>query len=68
MLSDRDADVDMMIKLAGSIGYMQQCQTSLQKNLYLEKHIKEINNKLNRIPPEYLQELMSPKILEPIET
>lgn len=68
MLSDRDDDVEMMIKLASSIAYMQQTQTTLTKNLYVEQHIKDINRKLDRIPPEVLQSTMSPAVLEPIET
>lgn len=63
-----DQTVDVLTKLSSSIGYLQQVQTSLTKNLYIEKHIKEINTKLDRIPPEILQSMMSPKVLEPIET
>lgn len=65
--SKGEADVELMIKLTGSVGYMQQVQGSLTKNLYIEKHIKEINNKLDRIPPEVLQAHLSPTVLEPIE-
>jgi|LWDU01.1.fsa_nt_gi hypothetical protein len=63
MLSDRDDDVDMMIKLSSSIAYLQQTQAALAKNLYVEQHIKEINRKLDRIPPEVLQQAMNPDIL-----
>jgi len=66
--NETDMTVDTLCKLASSIGFIQQCQTVLQKNLYIEKHIKEINTKLDRIPPEVLQSMMSPKVLEPIET
>lgn len=68
MLSDRDNDVDMMIKLASSVAYMQQTQTTLTKNLYVEQHIKDINRRLDRIPPEVLQSVLSPTVLDPIET
>jgi len=67
MLSDRDNDVDMMMKISSNIAYMQQTQAALHKNLYIEKHIKTINNKLDRIPPEILQSYMNPTLLEPIE-
>lgn len=67
MLSDRDEDVDMMIKLASSIGYMQQTQAALHKNIYSEQDLKEINRKLDRIPPEILQQHLSPTVIEPIE-
>lgn len=60
MIAGKKNDVDMMIKITGSVGYMQQVQTSLTKNLYIEKHIKDINRKLDRIPPEMLQQINNP--------
>lgn len=68
MLSDKGNDVDMMIKLASSVAYMQQTQTTLTKNLYVEQHIKDINRRLDRIPPELLQSINDPSLLEPIAT
>ena len=63
-----DITVDTLCKLASSIGYMQQTQAALNKNIYVEHDIKEINRRLDRIPPEILQQHLSPENLEPIET
>ncbi len=68
LASKGEKDVEMMLKISSNIAYLQQTNTTLMKNLYIEKHIKEINTKLDRIPPEILQSMMSPKVLEPIET
>jgi len=68
MLSDRDDDVDMMLKLSSGIGYIQQTQSAINKNLYTERDIKAINTRLDRIPPELLQSHLDPTVLEPIET
>jgi CRISPR/Cas system-associated endonuclease Cas3-HD len=65
MLSDRDDDVDMMIKLSSSIGYIQQTQSAISKNIYTERDIKAINTRLDRIPPELLQKFTNPTVLEP---
>ena len=63
-----DITVDTLCKLASSIGYMQQTQAALNKNIYVEKDIKDINTRLDRIPPEILQQALSPMVLEnPIE-
>lgn len=63
-----DITVKTLCDLASSIGYMQQTQAALQKNIYTERDIKAINTRLDRIPPEILQAHMSPTVLEPIET
>lgn len=68
MLSDRDDDVDMMLKLASGIGYIQQTQSAISKNIYTERDIKAINTRLDRIPPELLHSTLDPSLLEPIET
>ncbi len=68
LASKGETDVEMMLKISSNIAYLQQTNTTLMKNLYIEKHIKEINTKLDRIPPEILQSMMSPNVLEPIET
>jgi len=60
-----DITVDTLCKLASSIGYMQQTQAALQKNIYTERDIKAINTRLDRIPPEMLQSYMNPALLEP---
>jgi len=62
-----DVTVEALTKITSAIGYLQQTQTSLTKNLYIEKHIKEINTKLDRIPPEILQCYLNPELLEPVE-
>jgi hypothetical protein len=64
-----DITTDTLCKLASSIGYMQQTQAALQKNIYTEKDIKAINTRLDRIPPELLQSITDVTILEePIGT
>lgn len=63
-----DITIDTLCKLASSIGFMQQTQAALQKNLYTEKDIKDINRRLDRIPPELLQSHLDLTVLEPIET
>ena len=66
MLHDKakDADLDYLCKLASAMGYMAQTSASLNKNLYLEKDIRDIKAQLNRIPPEIWAEIRSPVVLE----
>ncbi len=72
MVTTKEEKVDdaKLMKLAGSIGFMQQTQSALQKNIYNENDIKDIYRILNRIPPEILQAVnnpIDPTILVPIE-
>jgi hypothetical protein len=60
-----DMTVDTLCNLTKSIGYMQQTQAALQKNVYTEREIKAINTRLDRIPPELLQKFTNPTVLEP---
>ena len=62
-----DVDDNKLMKLASSIGFIQQTQASIQKNIYSENDIKEINRRLDRIPPEILQQALTPLILDPLE-
>ena len=62
-----DVTVDKLCNLTKAVGYMQQCQAALQKNIYSERDIKEINRRLDRIPPEILQQALTPLILDPLE-
>jgi len=63
-----DVTLDALSKLTSSIGYLQQTQATLNKNIYVEKDIKEINQKLDRIPPEILESLsVSPELIIPSE-
>jgi hypothetical protein len=63
-----DVTLDVLAKLTSSIGYLQQTQATLNKNIYVEKDIKEFNDKLDRIPPEILESLsVSPELIVPSE-
>ena len=67
VLGEEDITLEILQKLTSSIGYLQQTEASLTKNIYTEKDIKNINRRLDRIPPEVLQSYMNPTLLDPLE-
>lgn len=52
------ATLDYLIKLAGAIGYSQQVHAGLIKAYQHEKRLKDIENKLAKLPPEILAKLV----------
>lgn len=57
---ETDITIDILTKLTSSIGYLQQTEATLNKNIYTEKDIAIINRRLDRIPPEVLQQADNP--------
>ncbi len=50
--------LDYLTKLAGSIGYMAQVHSGLAKAYQHEKRLADIEKRLEKIPPEVLQEYL----------
>jgi hypothetical protein len=58
-MADKDNDMESMLKITAQLGYIQQIHLGLNKNLLVEKEIKNINKRLNRIPPEILEQYVT---------
>ncbi len=56
--SDDTSTLDYLTKLAGSIGYMAQVHSGLAKAYQHEKRLADIEKRLEKIPPEVLQEYL----------
>jgi len=56
--------IDDLAKISSQIGYMAQVKTGMEKNIAIQKEIKDIKSYLKRIPPEMLAELNQPATLE----
>ncbi len=56
--SDDSSTLDYLTKLAGSIGYMAQVHSGLAKAYQHEKRLADIEKRLEKIPPEVLQEYL----------
>jgi len=50
--------LDYLTKLGGSIGYMAQVHSGLAKAYQHEKRLADIEKRLEKIPPEVLQEYL----------
>jgi len=50
--------LDYLTKLGGSIGYMAQVHSGLAKAYQHEKRLADIEKRLEKIPPEILQEYL----------
>lgn len=67
-LADKAGDIDTMLKITAQLGYIQQIHLGLNKNLLVEKEIKNINKRLDRIPPEILEQYVSnPELIIPAQ-
>jgi len=59
---DSSTTLDYLTKLGGSIGYMAQVHSGLAKAYQHEKRLADIEKKLEKIPPEILQNILRNKI------
>ena len=55
---DSTSTLDYLTKLGGSIGYMAQVHSGLAKAYQHEKRLADIEKRLEKIPPEILQEYL----------
>ncbi len=55
---ESQATLDYLTKLAGSLGYMAQVHSGLAKAYQHEKRLSDIEKKLEKIPPELLQNIL----------
>ena len=55
---DSSTTLDYLTKLGGSIGYMAQVHSGLAKAYQHEKRLADIEKKLEKIPPELLQNIL----------
>jgi hypothetical protein len=63
-MADKNNDIETMLKVTAQIGYIQQIHLGLNKNLLAENEIKNINKRLDRIPPEILEQYVTnPELL-----
>lgn len=67
-VADKERDLETILKITSQIGYLQQVHTGLSKNLLVENQIKDIYKKLNRIPPEILEQYVTnPELILPVQ-
>ena len=55
---DSSSTLDYLTKLGGSIGYMAQVHSGLAKAYQHEKRLADIEKRLEKIPPEVLQQYL----------
>ena len=55
---DSTSTLDYLTKLGGSIGYMTQVHSGLAKAYQHEKRLADIEKRLEKIPPEVLQQYL----------
>ena len=55
---DSQSTIDYLAKLSGSIGYTAQVHAGLAKAYHHEKRLADIEKRLEKIPPEVLQEYL----------
>jgi len=56
--------VDKLVKLSSMIGFMAQTATGQSKAILYETEIKKIKRTINRVPPEVLEQYITPTTLE----
>jgi len=55
---DSQSTLDYLTKLGGSLGYMAQVHSGLAKAYQHEKRLADIEKRLEKIPPELLQQYL----------
>jgi len=55
---DSSATLDYLTKLNGSIGYLAQVHSGLAKAYQHEKRLADIEKRLEKIPPEIIQQYL----------
>ena len=55
---DNTTNMDYALKIAGAIGYQAQVHASLAKAYKQEKRLSDIENKLEKIPPEIIEKYL----------
>ena len=55
---DSQSTLDYLTKLGGSLGYMAQVHSGLAKAYQHEKRLADIEKRLEKIPPEVIQQYL----------